>query len=99
MDTISLYDGLILTVVSMLVVFLVLAAIWGLMEIISKVVSAPETPTEPSAHSQPADHSIQTKTLKENPEYKQVAELIALILASEDQPDRKFEIIESKRVK
>ena len=45
MDSISIYDGLILTVISMLVVFIVLAGIWGLIEITSRLVGGTETIT------------------------------------------------------
>lgn len=104
MDTLSLVDGLSLTIVSLLVVFGVLAAIWGIIEIIAKIVQATETESDTS--SQPsASKSQQTKTqtntnqLTPNTKHQQVAELMALVLASEDEPGKKFEIVESKRLK
>ena len=98
MESISLADGLILTVVSMLLVFLVLAAIWLLIELVSKFVG--ESPMESSKTPTPvpANLSGSTDSLTENQEYKFVAEMMALVLASEDEPDRKFEVVESKRI-
>lgn len=104
MDTLSLVDGLSLTIVSLLVVFGVLAAIWGIIEIIAKIVQATETESDTS--SQPSvSKNQQTKTqtntnqLTPNAKHQQVAELMALVLASEDEPGKKFEIVESKRLK
>lgn len=39
MESINIMDGLILTIVSILVVFVVLAAIWGLVEIVSSLIN------------------------------------------------------------
>lgn len=98
MESISIYDGLILTIVSMLVVFSVLAAIWGLVELVARFVPAAEPTTKPA--SKPVAANTQNvNTLAPNQKYQQVAEMMALILASEDEPDKKFEITESKRIK
>lgn len=102
METISIFDGLVLTLVSMLVVFLVLASIWGLVELIAKLVNGqePETvslqPVKKQATTLPAEGS---KDLPVNKKHQQAAEFISLVLASEDQPNKKFEITDSKRVK
>jgi len=105
MESISIIDGLALTVVSMLVVFSILAAIWGLIELISKFTadSDPQTDTIGETKTKPGPRptpsSTETDTLTPNPKQHQVAELIALVLASEDEPDKKFEIVESERIK
>ena len=100
METISLMDGINLTVVSILIVFTVLASIWGLVELVAKFIPKPETLSESSVSSQPQiDTASLSNTLVENSKHKLVAELMALSLASEGQPNKKFEIVESKRVR
>lgn len=94
MDTITITDGLILTVVAMLVVFLVLASIWGLVELVAKFMPTSTKPTTEIPVT-----ALSTNNTVENPKHKKVAEIIALVLASEDKPDKKFEIVESKRIK
>lgn len=95
MDTITIYDGLVLTVVAMLVVFIVLASIWGLVELVAKFISNDEPTLEAELASSPITYPKTT----ENPKHKKAAEIIALVLASEDEPDKKFEIIASKRIR
>jgi Na+-transporting methylmalonyl-CoA/oxaloacetate decarboxylase gamma subunit len=103
MDSITIYDGLILTIVSMLVVFAVLAAIWGLVELTGRFISKEElTPeaTNGQVTSQATSTNTQSSnTLSPNKKHQQAAEMMALILASENKPDKKFEITESKRIK
>lgn len=104
METISILDGLTLTVASMLVVFTVLAAIWGLVEVTSKLVQSSETDAGSTEMSQPAASQATapqstTDTLAPNSKHQKVAELMALVLASEDEPNKKFEIVESQRIK
>lgn len=100
MDSISILDGLILTVVSMAVVFFVLAAIWGLVEVTARIIKEDDVSLESTipVRNVPvnADHS---GSLSANKAHQQAAELISLVLASEDQPDKKFEIVESIRIK
>ena len=98
MDSISIYDGLILTVISMMVVFIVLAAIWGLIEITSRLVGGTETMTESIDKQAAPEKTGGPVVLTPNKKPRTAAEMIALILASEDEPDKKFEITESKRV-
>lgn len=95
MDTITIYDGLVLTVVAMLVVFIVLASIWGLVELVAKFISNDDPTLEAVLVPSPMTYP---KT-SENPQHKKAAEIIALVLASEDEPDKKFEIIASKRIR
>ena len=104
METISIMDGLVLTVVSMIVVFVVLGSIWGLVELVSKFIKQSEPATgsigaQPTTPQPSATHPQASKTLNVNKKHQQVAELMALVLASEDEPNKKFEIVESKRVK
>lgn len=102
METISIMDGLILTVVSMLVVFSVLGALWGITEWTSKLLGEiEETPSvEPtSCFVLPEGEPNGLKPLPTNPTHQLVAEIMALTLASEDQSNIKLEIHESIRIK
>lgn len=102
MESINLGDGLVLTVVSMLLVFLVLAAIWLLIELVAKFVHEPESTTEKAqgATQQPTDKELMKQDLlQSNSDYQFVAEMMALVLASEGQTDRKFEVVKSERIK
>ncbi|HLR91710.1 MAG TPA: OadG family protein [Atopostipes sp.] len=104
MTSISLFDGLMLTIVSMLVVFLVLAAIWGLTELTAhfareEAPSQISTPRQPTTDPLASFHPPNQDDLPAHEKHQKAAEIIALILASEDQSNKKFEIIESKRVK
>lgn len=97
METINLFDGLILTIVSMIVVFVVLGAIWGLTELTAKILRNNE---EFAGEIHPTDTKIaRPEHIVSNRNNEKVAEIMALILASEDQPNKKFEIIETKRIK
>lgn len=98
MESISLGDGLVLTIVSMLLVFFVLAAIGLLINIVAKFVGEEEAVEERSPKRE-IQQSSKERGLKSNPDLQFAAEMMALVLASEDQPDRKFEIVESKRIK
>lgn len=98
MESISLGEGLALTLVSMLLVFFVLAAIGLLINIISKFIDE-EEPVEKRSPKRKVQKSSQASSLKASADLQFVAEMMALVLASEDQPDRKFEIVESKRIK
>ena len=100
METLSLIEGINLTIVSMLIVFAVLASIWGLVELVSTIIPESESTSKSSEGSRPKiDLPSSENPLIENSQHKLVAELMALTLASEGQPDKKFEIVESKRVK
>lgn len=103
METISISEGLLLTIVSMIVVFAILTVIWGLVELTSKVLAnsdeANQVATETAAPQLKPVSQTNTASLAANEKNQKVAEIIALILASEDKPNKKFEISESKRVK
>lgn len=94
MESISLVDGLILTVVSMLLVFMVLGSIGLLIDVIAKFIGESEVVEAPA----PIKQVVSTDPLQANEEYKFVAEMMALVLASEDEPNRKFEVVEAKRI-
>lgn len=96
METISIIDGLGLTITAMLVVLIVLGSIWGLVELVAKFMV--ET-TEPVLDAPSVMKPPTMNQTTENSKHKKVAEIIALVIASEDQPNKKFEIVESKRIK
>lgn len=96
METISIMDGLGLTIIAMVVVFIVLSSIWGLVELVAKFMVVT---TEPGLDATSVMKEPTVNQTTENPQYKIAAEIIALVLASEDQPNKKFEIVESKRIK
>ena len=100
MDSINILDGLILTVVSMAVVFFVLAAIWGLVEVTARIIKEDDVSLESTipVRNVPVN-ADQSRSLAANKAHQKAAELISLVLASEDQPDKKFEIVESIRIK
>ncbi len=100
MENISIYDGLMLTVVSMAIVFAILAALWGVIEVVARMVAEPESvniPTDESKYTETLSQNLNNGSTKHK--HQRVAELMALILASEDEPNKKFEITESKRIK
>lgn len=101
MESISIMDGLILTIVSMIVVFATLASIWGLIELVARYLIKDEELVDKSTDLQKSTplSSEPNKEMTAKPEHQKIAELLALILASEDESDKKFEIIESKRIK
>lgn len=100
MDSISIFDGLVLTVVSMLVVFIVLASIWGLVELTARFINVEEVQLDSESSKQIIPSELKDpSTFSANKAHQQAAELISLVLASEDQPDKNFEIVESKRIK
>ncbi|HBY89944.1 MAG: OadG family protein [Ruoffia tabacinasalis] len=98
MESISIMDGLMLTIVSMLTVFSVLLVLWGLTEMIAKFVNGSDKAEPAPAAAKPAP-AVNTNNLAPNKKHQQVAELVALALASEDEPNKKLEIQESKRIK
>ena len=95
MDAITLLDGLTLTVVSMILVFIVLGSIGNLIELVAKFVNESEEEVEETQSVKPV---VSTDPLQVNEEYQFVAEMMALVLASEDEPDRQFEVVEAKRI-
>lgn len=91
-DTFLLSDGLIVTFVAMFIVFIILASIWGLMEIVHKMTK--ETTVAPTSREILGESEIEVDKNRE-----MVATLMALIYAYEEKPAKKYEIIEIKRIK
>ncbi len=102
MESISLIDGLILTFVSILLVFVVLGSIGILTELVSKLVNKNDTTitTSQIEEKESSTNNLNSiNPLKINKNNRLAAEMIALVFASEDMPNRKFEVVESKRIK
>lgn len=94
-DTFLLSDGLIVTFVAMLVVFIVLASIWGLMELVHKMTKGIAVPSRIPTSSKKLE-AFETETDKNR---KLAATLMALVYAHEEKPAKKYEIIEVKQIK
>lgn len=92
MESVSIGDGLILTVVAIVLVFIVLAALWGFIELVHKVLGdePEETPkaVAPAPATAPASNS----------ELQTVAEIMAVIAAHEEDPKNDYDIVETKRI-
>lgn len=82
----NLFDGLILMVIAMVVVFIVLGALWGVIEFVHLVSAEPEILTE------------ELFDVEHDEEREKVAVLTALVMACEAQPAKKFEVVEVKRI-
>src|SRR5699024_5137651 len=98
MESISIMDGWMLTIDCMLTVFSVLLVLSGLTEMIAEFVNGSDKAEPAPAAAKPAP-AVNTNNLAPNKKHQQVAELVALALASEDEPNKKLEIQESKRIK
>lgn len=103
--TFHLTDGLSVTIVAMIVVFVVLAAIWGLMEIIHRFAADRKAPiSAPEKHASPlaADHGKTPENATswiQDEKRETAAAIAALVQAYEDYPSKKYEIEEVKRIK
>lgn len=98
MENVTILDGLILTVVSMALVYLVLAALWGFIELVHRFIGD-ETP-EPAASRPKAPAKSASKPLASggNPKLKKAAEIVAVLTAYEEDPSQNYEIVESKKI-
>lgn len=94
-DTFLLSDGLIVTLVAILVVFVILASIWGLMELVHKVTKGMTDSKQPASSLE----KFQEPQFEIDKKREMVAALTALIRAHEEKPAKKYEIIEIKRIK
>lgn len=92
MDNFTMLDGVVITVVSILVVFLVLI---GLQIVISFLRLGAN---RKKRKYQQTKQSI-TAYLEEDEETKTVAALTALILANEDQQDKHYQITFIERIR
>ena len=98
METFNLSDGLIVTIVAMIVVFSVLASLWFLVELVHKLVGEPApattAPIDREEASQPVllDPGVDEQRAK-------AAAITALVAAYEAHPAKKFEIVDVTRIK
>ena len=98
MGTFNLGDGLIVTVVAMIVVFVVLSALWFLVELVHKLVGEPAVVASAPIHQ---EDDLQT-VLQEpgvDEQRAKAAAITALIAAYEAHPAKKFEIVDVTRIK
>ncbi|PTQ81595.1 sodium pump decarboxylase gamma subunit [Trichococcus patagoniensis] len=98
MGTFNLGDGLVVTVVAMIVVFAVLASLWFLVELVHKLVGEPA-----AVASAPVQREENLQPVLANPgvdeQRAKVAAITALIAAYESHPSKKFEIVDVTRIK
>lgn len=94
MEQITMIEGLGLSAVAIIVVMLVLAGLMGIVTAFKYLDNEPvATPlTSSQASGQPS-------ALVEDEESKTVAALMALIMANQDQQDKKYRISSIKRIK
>lgn len=98
MGTFNLGDGLIVTVVAMIVVFAVLSCLWFLVELVHKLVGEP-------AQAAPVlgNREEKLRPVQQNPgvdeQRAKAAAITALIAAYEAHPAKKFEIVDVTRIK
>lgn len=101
MGEFTILDGVIITVISILVVFLVLIGlqiVMGLLRVLLKRRKV--TPmSESNLQVQQPMSSEPPESLEEDEETRTVAVLTALILANQDQQDKKYHIIAIKRIR
>lgn len=102
MGTFSLIDGLVVTVVAMVVVFAVLASLWFLVELTHKLVGEPTAKKTMSDKNEQQRTSAMPTAIDDwglDGKRAEVAAITALAMAYEDHPAKKFEIVEMIRVK
>lgn len=102
METFSLMDGMVVTVVAMVVVFVVLSCLWFMVELIHKLVGD-------STEKEPVVDKKGMQTLSATPaatanvvvdeKRAKAAAVTALVMAYEEHPAKKFEIVDVIRVK
>lgn len=98
METFNLGDGLIVTVVAMIVVFAVLASLWFLVELVHKLVGEPAQATAAPIYREEASQPVLLDPGMDEQRAKAAA-ITALIAAYEAHPAKKFEIIDVTRIK
>ncbi|CZQ93769.1 oadg fam: sodium pump decarboxylases gamma subunit [Trichococcus palustris] len=102
METFSLMDGMVVTVVAMVVVFVVLTCLWFMVELTHKLVG---DPTEEKAMSDKKELQRTSATpnatvnIVVDEKRAKAAAVTALVMAYEEHPAKKFEIVEVVRVK
>lgn len=98
MGTFNLGDGLIVTVVAMIVVFAVLASLWFLVELVHKLVGEPAQAAPAPVHREETVQPVLQDTRVDEQRAKAAA-ITALIAAYEAHPAKKFEIVDVTRIK
>lgn len=91
MEQFSFMDGVMVSIVSMVVVFGVLAALWGLTELVHRV----STDKKPLLEAE----TVAPVVLQSDKQRETAAVLTAIIAAHETNPGKKFEVVEVKRIK
>ena len=104
MGNFTIMDGVVVTVISILVVFLVLMGLQLVISlsrmIIEKQKGRPHTDTEELKTGHKNNGFTQsTPPLEDDEETKTVAVLMALILANEDQQDKHYQVTSIKRIR
>ena len=104
MENFTIMDGVVVTVISILVVFLVLIGLQlvvSLLRIIIERQKGQQTAdTEGMKTAHPRNGRSPSKTpLEEDEETKTVAALMALISANEEQQDKHYQVTSIKRIR
>ncbi|WP_320163701.1 OadG family transporter subunit [uncultured Trichococcus sp.] len=102
MEAFSLMDGLVVTVVAMVVVFSVLSSLWILVELTHKLVGDPteeQVVRDTKEFQRTKATPIEAEALNLDKRCSKVAAITALVMAYEEHPAKKFEIVEVFRVK
>lgn len=98
METFNLGDGLVVTVVAMIVVFAVLASLWFLVELVHKLLGEPAQ-TSSTLLTREEDVQPVLRDMGVDEQRAKAAAITALIAAYEAHPAKKFEIVDVTRIK
>jgi len=98
MGTFNIGDGLIVTVVAMIVVFVVLSCLWFLVELVHKLVGEPAQAAPALAQREETVQPVLQDAVVDEQRAKAAA-ITALIAAYEAHPAKKFEIVDVTRIK
>lgn len=97
MENFTLIDGVLVTIVSILVVFAVLI---GLLVVLQLFQFLPKDKQNQIDIQKPSKHQTRlVEDIEVNEETKLVAGIMALILANQDQQNKKYQITKIKRIR
>ncbi|MER2295273.1 MAG: OadG family protein [Desemzia incerta] len=97
MENFTLMDGILVTIVSILVVFSVLI---GLLVVLQLFQFLPKDKQHQIDIQKPSNHQTSlVEDIEVNEETKLVAGIMALILANQDQQNKKYQITKIKRIR
>ncbi|MBM6614261.1 OadG family protein [Desemzia sp. RIT804] len=104
MENFTIMDGVVVTVISMLVVFLVLIGLQFVISLFRIIIERQKgqqfTDSKKMETPQQSNGFFPSKKLlEEDEETKTVAALMALILANEDQQDKYYQVTSIKRIR